>query len=99
MRKDKTEPYEDRNASIKTKTTHTQDRKPEEQPPSVDTQWRPPASLNPWARAFDGDSLPDEPYMGSNKKPKQLSDMLPYPDPTSAGIEDDRPHSTLEGMR
>lgn len=38
MRKDKTEPYEDRNASIKTKTTHTQDRKPEEQPPSVDTQ-------------------------------------------------------------
>lgn len=29
--------------------------------------WRPSNAMNPWARAFDGDSLPDEPYMGSNK--------------------------------
>ena len=55
--------------------------------------------LNPWARAFDGDSLPDEPYMGSNKKPKQLSDMLPYPNPASADTADDKPCPTLEGMR
>ena len=53
----------------------------------------------PWARAFDGDSLPDEPYMGSNKKPKQLSDMLPYPNPASADTADDKPRPTLEGMR
>ena len=46
--------------------------------------WRPPAAMNPWSRAFDGDSLPDEPYMGSNKRPKQLGDILPYPDATQA---------------
>ena len=40
--------------------------------------WRPPISMNPWARAFDADQLPDEPYMGSNKRPTA---PLPYPDP------------------
>lgn len=85
--------------TIGRKTTPTQNGKPENQPPAMDMQWRPPASLNPWARAFDGDSLPDEPFMGSNKKPKQLSDLLPYPDPASADIEDDRPNPALEGMR
>lgn len=59
-------------------------RKKAEKPrPVLDDQWRPPMFLNPWARAFDGDSLPDEPFMGSNKRPKQLSDMLP--DPTRRG--------------
>lgn len=53
--------------------------------------WNPPMSLNPWARAFDGNELPDEPFMGSNKKPKQLSDMLPYPDPAQADRNADRP--------
>ena len=42
-------------------------------------------SLNPWARAFDGNELPDEPFMGSNKKPKQL------PDPAQADRNADRP--------
>ena len=57
-------------------------RKKAEKPrPVLDDQWRPPMFLNPWARAFDGDSLPDEPFMGSNKRPKQLSDMLPRPQP------------------
>ena len=75
-------------------------RKKAEKPrPVLDDQWRPPMFLNPWARAFDGDSLPDEPYMGSNKKPKQLSDMLPYPNPASADTADDKPRPTLEGMR
>ena len=46
-------------------------RKKAEKPrPVLDDQWRPPMFLNPWARAFDGDSLPDEPFMGSNKRPK-----------------------------
>ena len=75
-------------------------RKKAEKPrPVLDDQWRPPMFLNPWARAFDGDSLPDEPYMGSNKKPKQLSDMLPYPNPASADTADDKPCPTLESMR
>lgn len=70
----------------------------EPEPPATD-EWRPPASLNPWARAFDGDSLPDEPYMGSNKKPKQLSDMLPDPDPARIVEEVERPQTTPETMR
>lgn len=49
--------------------------------PARRDDWRPPASMNPWARAFDADQLPDEPYMGSNKKPKPR--MLPYPDPAA----------------
>ena len=74
-------------------------KKAEKPQPVLNDQWRPPMFLNPWARAFDGDSLPDEPYMGSNKKPKQLSDMLPYPNPASADTADDKPRPTLEGMR
>ena len=75
-------------------------RKKAEKPrPVLNDQWRPPMFLNPWARAFDGDSLPDEPFMGSNKRPKQLSDMLPYPNPASADTADDKPRPTLEGMR
>ena len=74
-------------------------QKAEKPRPVLDDQWRPPMFLNPWARAFDGDSLPDEPFMGSNKRPKQLSDMLPYPNPASADTADDKPCPTLEGMR
>lgn len=43
-------------------------RKKAEKPrPVLDDQWRPPMFLNPWARAFDGDSLPDEPFMEATK--------------------------------
>lgn len=55
--------------------------------------------LNPWARAFDGDTLPDEPFMGSNKSPRQLSDMLPDPNPAWSAEEDGRPQCTPEIMR
>ena len=55
--------------------------------------------LNPWARAFDGDSLPDEPFMGSNKRPKQLSDMLPDPNPAWSAEEDGRSQCAPEIMR
>lgn len=67
--------------------------------PVLDDQWRPPMFLNPWARAFDGDSLPDEPFMGSNKRPKQLSDMLPDPNPAWSAEEDGRPQCAPEIMR
>lgn len=97
MRDDKTGTDEELNTPDTARTIPTRRRK-EPEPPATD-EWRPPASLNPWARAFDGDSLPDEPYMGSNKKPKQLSDMLPDPDPASADTADDKPRPTLEGMR
>lgn len=89
MRDDKTGTDEELNTPDTARTIPTRRRK-EPEPPATD-EWRPPASLNPWARAFDGDSLPDEPYMGSNKKPKQLSDMLPYPNPASADTADDKP--------
>ena len=36
---------------------------------------------------------------GKQQKPKQLSDMLPYPNPVSADTADDKPCPTLEGMR
>lgn len=98
MRDDGNGTDEERDTPDKTKTVPTREKGKEPEPPATDG-WRPPASLNPWARAFDGDSLPDEPYMGSNKKPKQLSDMLPYPNPASAGATDDKPRPTLEGMR
>ncbi|WP_134871232.1 hypothetical protein [Bifidobacterium pseudocatenulatum] len=55
--------------------------------------WRPSNAMNPWARAFDGDNLPDEPYMGSNKRPKQLGDMLPYPDAAQTPERDREPAS------
>lgn len=71
--------------TLETKTTNHETEavkreKVEKSRPVLDDQWRPPVFLNPWARAFDGDSLPDEPFMGSNKRPRQLSDMLPDPD-------------------
>ena len=97
MRDDKTGTDEELNTPDTARTIPTRRRK-EPEPPATD-EWCPPASLTPWARAFDGDSLPDEPYMGSNKKPKQLSDMLPYPNPASADTADDKPCPTLEGMR
>lgn len=75
-------------------------RKKAEKPrPVLDDQWRPPMFLNPWARAFDGDSLPDEQFMGSNKRPKQLSDMLPDPNPAWSAEEDGRPQCAPEIMR
>lgn len=75
-------------------------RKKAEKPrPVLDDQWRPPMFLNPWARAFDGDSLPDEPFMGSSKRPKQLSDMLPDPNPAWSAEEDGRPQCAPEIMR
>lgn len=75
-------------------------RKKAEKPrPVLDDQWRPPMFLNPWARAFDGDSLPDEPFMGSNKRAKQLSDMLPDPNPAWSAEEDGRPQCAPEIMR
>lgn len=81
-------------------TTKTAKQEKTEDPrPVMDDQWRPPTFLNPWARAFDGDSLPDEPFMGSNKRPRQLSDMLPDPDPALTAEEDDRPQHTPEIMR
>ena len=67
--------------------------------PVLDDQWRPPMFLNPWARAFDGDNLPDEPFMGSNKRPRQLSDMLPDPNPAWSAEEDGRPQCAPEIMR
>lgn len=67
--------------------------------PVLDDQWRPPMFLNPWARAFDGDSLPAEPFMGSNKRPRQLSDMLPDPNPAWSAEEDGRPQCAPEIMR
>lgn len=67
--------------------------------PVLNDQWKPPMFLNPWARAFDGDTLPDEPFMGSNKRPKQLSDMLPDPDPARIVEEVERPQTTPETMR
>ncbi len=79
MRDDKTGTDEELNTPDTARTIPTRRRK-EPKPPATD-EWRPPASLNPWARAF-GDSLPDEPYMGSNKKPKQLSNTSP----TESGI-------------
>ena len=94
----------DDDETLENKTNHTTEaagkrRKPEDPRPVMDAQWRPPTFLNPWARAFDGDSLPDEPFMGSNKRPRQLSDMLPDPDPALTAEEDDRPRHTLETMR
>lgn len=75
-------------------------RKKAEKPrPVLNDQWRPPMFLNPWARAFDGDTLPDEPFMGSNKRPGQLSDMLPDPNPAWSAEEDDRPQCAPEIMR
>lgn len=65
MRDDKTGTDEELNTPDTARTIPTRRRK-EPEPPATD-EWCPPASLNPWARAFDGDSLPDEPYMGSNK--------------------------------
>lgn len=97
MRDDKTGTDEERNTPDTARTIPTRRRK-EPEPPATD-EWRPPASLNPWARAFDGDSLPDEPYMGSNKKPKQFSDMLPDPDPARIVEEVERPQTTPETMR
>lgn len=67
--------------------------------PVLNDQWRPPMFLNPWARAFDGDRLPDEPFMGSNKRPRQLSDMLPDPNPAWSAEEDGRPQCAPEIMR
>ncbi len=97
MRDDKTGTDEELNTPDTARTIPTRRRK-EPEPPATD-EWRPPASLNPWARAFDGDSLPDEPYMGSSKKPKQLSDMLPDPDPARIVEEVERPQTTPETMR
>ena len=97
MRADKTGTDEELNTPDTARTIPTR-RREEPEPPATD-EWRPPASLNPWARAFDGDSLPDEPYMGSNKKPKQLSDMLPDPDPARIVEEVERPQTTPETMR
>ena len=75
-------------------------RKKAETPrPVLDDQWRPPMFLNPWARAFDGDCLPDEPFMGSNKRPIQLSDMLADPNPAWSAEEDGRPQCAPEIMR
>ena len=65
MRDDKTGTDEELNTPDTARTIPTRRRK-EPEPPATD-EWCPPASLNPWARAFDGDSLPDEPYMGSKK--------------------------------
>lgn len=65
MRDDKTGTDEELNTPDTARTIPTR-RREEPEPPATD-EWCPPASLNPWARAFDGDSLPDEPYMGSNK--------------------------------
>ena len=56
---------------------HAAERETADEPARRDA-WRTPAFMNPWARAFDADQLPDEPYMGSNKKPPA---PLPYPDP------------------
>lgn len=97
MRDDKTRTDEELNTPDTARTIPTR-RREEPEPPATD-EWRPPASLNPWARAFDGDSLPDEPYMGSNKKTKQLSDMLPDPDPARIVEEVERPQTTPETMR
>lgn len=92
--------------TLETKTTNHETEavkreKVEKSRPVLDDQWRPPVFLNPWARAFDGDSLPDEPFMGSNKRPRQLSDMLPDPDPDPArpAEEDGRPQCAPEIMR
>ncbi len=75
-------------------------RKKAEKPrPVLNDQWRPPMFLNPWAPAFDGDPLPDEPFMGSNKRPRQLSDMLPDPNPAWSAEEDGRPQCAPEIMR
>ena len=97
MRDDKTGTDEELNTPDTARTIPTRRRK-EPEPPATD-EWRPPASLNPWARAFDGDSLPDEPYMGSNKKPNHLSDLLPDPDPARIVEEVERPQTTPETMR
>lgn len=98
MRDDKTGTDEERNTPGMARTIPTRRRETEPESSATD-EWRPPASLNPWARAFDDDSLPDEPYMGSNKKPKQLSDMLPDPDPARIVEEVERPQTTPETMR
>ena len=54
MRDDKTGTDEELNTPDTARTIPTRRRK-EPEPPATD-EWRPPASLNPWARAFDGDS-------------------------------------------
>ena len=74
-------------------------KKAEKPQPVLNDQWRPPMFLNPWARAFDGDTLPDEPFMGINKRPRQLSDMLPDPNPAWSAEEDGRPQCAPEIMR
>ena len=53
----------------------------------------------PMGARVDGDSLPDEPFMGSNKRPRQLSDMLPDPNPAWSAEEDGRPQCAPEIMR
>lgn len=78
MRDDKTGTDEELNTPDTARTIPTRRRK-EPEPPATD-EWRPPASLNPWARAFDGDSLPDEPYMGSNKKTETTLRHAPVPE-------------------
>lgn len=78
MRDDKTGTDEELNTPDTARTIPTRRRK-EPEPPATD-EWRPPASLNPWARAFDGDSLPDEPYMGSNKKTETTLQHAPVPE-------------------
>jgi len=45
------------------------------------TGWRMPTNMNPWARAFDGETLPDEPTRTMNTEHV----MLPYPDPAWIG--------------
>ena len=97
MRDDKTGTDEELNTPDTARTIPTRWRE-EPEPPATD-EWRPPASLNPWARAFDGDSLPDDRGLGSSIKPKPLSEMLPSPNPASADTADDKPRPTLEGMR
>ena len=41
----------------------------------------------------------DRTVHGKQQKTKQLSDMLPYPNPASADTADDKPCPTLESMR
>lgn len=74
-------------------------RKKAEKPrPVLDDQWRPPMFLNPWARVRRRQSA-GRTVHGSNKRPKQLSDMLPDPNPAWSAEEDGRPQCAPEIMR
>lgn len=96
MRDDKTGTDEELNTPDTARTIPTRRRK-EPEPPATD-EWRPPASLNP-GRARSTATACRTNRTWEAAKPKQLSDMLPYPNPASADTADDKPRPTLEGMR